>query len=226
MSSNDKRTSCIQCGTCCRKGGPALHREDSALLQNSVIRPENLITIRKGEQAFSPLTGKVEPTPCELVKINGRQGEWTCCFFDDATAACTIYSNRPYECRLLECWRTEKILSVVYKDTLTRHDIIHRRDKVMELIMIHEHQCPSTRIEELLSELSGDIDTKDIIAELTELVRHDLAIRTHAIRHAVLPEALELFILGRPLFKQLAGLGIDTIEKKGNVYLQWHHGQY
>lgn len=118
MNALHARTSCIQCGTCCRKGGPVLHHEDKGLLDSGLIRAEHLITIRKGEPAFSPLSGKVEPASCELIKINGRKGEWTCCFFDAETPACTIYAHRPLECRLLECWDTEKLISVINKNTL------------------------------------------------------------------------------------------------------------
>ena len=220
MQTMNERTSCIQCGTCCRKGGPALHFEDKQLLDTGFIRPEHLITIRKGEPTFSPLSGKVEPAPCELIKINGRQGEWTCCFFDTEAMACSIYSHRPLECHLLECWNTEKLLPIIDKDTLTRVDIIRPDDIVLDLIAIHEKHCPSMQVEELLAELSHD-KNPSTLAKLTELVRKDLAVRGHASNHYNLPLEVEFFILGRPLFKQLAGLGLDFFEKNGEVYLQW-----
>lgn len=221
MNATQEQTSCKQCGTCCRKGGPVLHHEDKRLLDAGFIRPEHLITIRKGEPAFSPLSGKVEPAPCELIKINGRQGEWTCCFFDTETPACSIYAHRPLECRLLECWNTEKLISVINKNALARADIIRPDDVVMDLIAIHEQHCPSTRIEELLAELSNDSNTSTL-AELTEIVRKDLVVRSHASTHFKLPLQVEFFILGRPLFKQLAGLGLDLLEKDGEVHLQWN----
>jgi hypothetical protein len=90
----------------------------------------------------------------------------------------------------------------------------------MDLIAIHEQNCPSPRIEELLAELSSDNNTSTL-AELTEMVRKDLTVRAHASKHFKLPLAVEFFILGRPLFKQLAGLGLDLVEKDGKVHLHW-----
>jgi len=225
MTTVQERKSCIQCGTCCRKGGPALHFDDMELLQGSFIRPEHLITIRKGEPVYSPLTGRIEPATRELVKINGRQGEWTCYFFDANTSACTIYRHRPLECRLLECWDTEKLVAIINQDALARVNIIHPDDGVLNLIAIHEQECPSLRIKELIGELSGKTrDKETAIRKLTDLVRADLEIRSHAITHYGLSLEVEFFILGRPLFRQLAGLGIDTFERDGAVYLQWNQG--
>ncbi|MCX5877405.1 MAG: YkgJ family cysteine cluster protein, partial [Deltaproteobacteria bacterium] len=62
---------CKQCGTCCRKGGPALTREDLDLIRQGHIRHDQLITIRQGELGYNPATGKLEPVPVELLKIRG-----------------------------------------------------------------------------------------------------------------------------------------------------------
>ena len=59
--------SCIRCGTCCLKGDPVLHHEDKKILLAGHIGYQHLVTIRKGELAFDPLSGKVEPVPKELV---------------------------------------------------------------------------------------------------------------------------------------------------------------
>lgn len=91
----------------------------------------------------------------------------------------------------------------------------------MDLIAVHEQNCPSTRIGELLAELSSDGNTATL-AELTEMVRRDLTVRAHASKHFKLPLEVEFFILGRPLFKQLAGLGLDLLEKDGEIHLHWH----
>ena len=57
-------TGCMRCGTCCTKGGPALHKEDKDILLDGHIGRERLVTIRKGELAFSPISGKIL-TPSE-----------------------------------------------------------------------------------------------------------------------------------------------------------------
>ena len=82
-STPDGATSCIRCGTCCKKGGPALHLEDKEILLAGHIKRESLITIRKGELALSPLSGRPGPVEKELVKIAGKGKGWVCCFFDE-----------------------------------------------------------------------------------------------------------------------------------------------
>ena len=123
-SASKNQAGCLRCGTCCTKGGPALHKEDKDILLDGHIGRERLVTIRKGELAFSPLSGKLEPLQKELVKIAGKGNGWSCCFYDTEKASCSIYSHRPLECRILKCWDTEQLLSVVGKDTLARADIL------------------------------------------------------------------------------------------------------
>ncbi len=111
---------CRRCGTCCRNGGPALHREDIALLRRGSISHADLITIRIGEPAYSPLVDRVEPSAFELVKVAGTAASWTCRFFSAADNRCLIYENRPLECRLLNCREPEPLLAVIGRDTLVR----------------------------------------------------------------------------------------------------------
>jgi Fe-S-cluster containining protein len=61
------RNHCIRCGTCCLKGGPVLHHADKKILLAGHIGYQHLITIRKGEFAFNPVSAKVEPTSQELI---------------------------------------------------------------------------------------------------------------------------------------------------------------
>src|SRR4030065_1553251 len=127
-------TRCIRCGTCCKKGGPSLHLEDKKILLAGHIKRESLITIRKGELAFFPLSGRPEPIEKELIKIAGKGKGWVCFFFDEKESSCAIYAHRPLECRLLKCWDTAQLLSVIGKETMTRTDILGEDEPVMRLI--------------------------------------------------------------------------------------------
>lgn len=72
---------CKRCGTCCSKGGPALHMDDLPLIRDHRLALSELITIRLGEPVFSPLVNAIEPSRTELIKVSGRNGSWTCRFF-------------------------------------------------------------------------------------------------------------------------------------------------
>ena len=58
------------------------------------------------------------------------------------------------------------------------------------------------------------------MAELTDMVRKDMAIRAHALSTPDLPDEIELFVFGRPLFKILHNFGIVVQELGGILYLK------
>ncbi len=211
---------CKQCGTCCRKGGPALHQEDRDILRAGQIELKHLVTIRKGEMAFSPLTDTPQATDRELIKTAGRGSNWTCCFFDEQTNTCTIYENRPLECRLLQCWDTAPLKAVINKDILARTDIIGPDDPILEFIKAHEQACPCSRVTSLAADLSDPAAGESILAELTELVRLDLQIRARAVAAFDIPVAVELFYFGRPLFVLLSPYGIGIHEDHEGIHLR------
>jgi Fe-S-cluster containining protein len=212
-------TSCIRCGTCCTKGGPTLHAGDRQIILEGHIGIEHLITIRRGELAYTPAGEGLQPLQQELVKIAGKGRGWECLFFNEAESACMIYGQRPLECRILKCWDTSELLSVICKDSLTRADIMDPKDPMLELIDLHEKICAVQAMENILSSLSDGDDNPTSLIELEELVREDLSIRAEAVSKFALPLAAELFMLGRPLFKLLSGRGIAIQEKHGKLHL-------
>ena len=60
---------CRQCGTCCRKGGPALHVEDSYLLEEGIIQLQDLVTFRAGELVRDTSNNGVVPLPAEIATL-------------------------------------------------------------------------------------------------------------------------------------------------------------
>jgi Fe-S-cluster containining protein len=116
--------SCSRCGTCCRKGGPALHREDRHLVEQGLIHTRHLYTIRRGEWVHDPITGALVQASGDIIKIKGASGTWACRFFEDGPHTCRIYADRPLECRTLTCWNTAGIERVYEIDRLTREDLI------------------------------------------------------------------------------------------------------
>lgn len=207
---------CKQCGTCCRKGGPTLSREDLDLVRQGYIRHDQLLTIRQGEMGYNPATGRLEPVPVELLKIRGQGSGWTCLFLAEKGNGCTIYAHRPATCRILQCWQPEPLLATIYQNTLRRADLINPDDPILAEIERHERACPGKVFTDLLAEGGGT----ENLARLSELVRADLAIRGEVAKTAGLSLELEFFLFGRPLFKQLAGYGIEWVEENGEIRLE------
>ena len=218
---SDEQKECRQCGTCCRKGGPALHLEDRDLLREGKIAYRDLVTIREGEMAYSPVSGALESADRELVKINGRAGEWTCLFFAEDSSSCAIYDMRPLECRLLKCWDTIDVLAVVGRDTISRHDLVDAGDLIHDLIAHQQRECPAEVVAAAVASWHQQQENEKCRAVLADLMRRDLALRDHAIDELGLPANVEFFVFGRPLFKQLAGFGVGIREVAGRLEFLW-----
>ncbi|MFC1844736.1 YkgJ family cysteine cluster protein [Thermodesulfobacteriota bacterium] len=212
------KTKCERCGTCCMKGGPALHLEDKKLLEQKFIERESLITIRKGEPVFSLEENKTEWAGNEIVKLKGTHTEWSCIFYEQKTSSCSKYQHRPLECVLLKCWDTAELEAIAGKRLLSRFDIISQNEPVMNYIQKHENECGLEILHQLITKPQKTFDN-NILAELNELVNKDLAIRSEALIDLNFTLDLELFYFGRPVFKILSQFGLIPREKNGEIYL-------
>ena len=217
MTGNTTKTACARCGTCCRKGGPALHYEDRTLLQNNFLNLEHLITIRKGEPVFSPAAANPEPAESEIIKIKGKGAEWTCFFFKEKDAACAIYDHRPLECSLLKCWETADLEKIAGRNLISRHDIIAPHDPVLPFIKKHDDKCSLEELDRLLSAVNLENTRQQAVTDLTALVNTDMALRTHVHARLHLSLDLELFFFGRPLFIILNQFGLE-VHEENSVY--------
>lgn len=208
---------CRRCGTCCRNGGPALHRDDIVLLRSGGISHADLVTIRIGEPAHSPLIDRVEPSTYELIKLAGTGASWSCRFFSAGENRCLIYDERPLECRLLNCREPEALLRVIGKNTVARSDLINPADPVRSLIDEHEKRCSYAELNVLSGELKENGMNVRARNRLSDLLQVDIDLRRQALEHWRLPPAMEMFIFGRPLFLSVQQMGITVVEENGRL---------
>lgn len=213
------QNACRRCGACCIQGGPALHRRDLDLVRSGRIAQNRLVTLRKGELAHNPRTGKVQAVRAELVKIGGSGRDWCCSYYIKADKGCGIYANRPQACEALKCWDTGEILDLVEQDLLSCLDILAVDNPMVPVIMDLERLCPCPDIEGIaagLYDLSAERK-----GEVEDMAGRDLRFRTKAIKDHGLLLADELFYFGRPLFQLLQQLGIGVSESRTGVTLHW-----
>jgi len=210
MKKKQQQTTCLRCGVCCRKGGPALHGGDLSLVRAGHLPLAHLITIRRGELAHNPLIDRIEPVARELVKIRGIGGQWCCCYYDSAGKGCSIYGNRPVACEALKCWQPEESLALVGRNLLSRLDILEEDDPLRPYVLEHERLCPCPDMGEVEKNLVGQ--PEEVLPSLEIQVNRDLAFRDQVIRQLDLSLAQETFLFGRPLFQLLQALGVMVSE--------------
>lgn len=204
---------CSCCGTCCRKGGPALHQQDGRLLQDGVLRAQDLCSFRAGELVRDTGEGHVVPLPQELVKIaaprSARPDDWTCRFLTTQNT-CFLYGRHPAECQALYCQSPEKLMKMNGEARLDRKaacELLAAPPWWAELMEAHEERCGYDKLTALASILEQDETAR---REFLESVEYDRVFRDLVIeKKAALAEELD-FLFGRPLLRTIIMFGIDA----------------
>ena len=193
---------CQRCGTCCIKGGPALHEADLGLLEH--IPMSDVVCLRRGEMAFDPRTQSLQPLPLELMKIRGKGRGWECVYFLSQAKSCSIYGHRPQECRSLFCADTASVLEAMAAPTLSRADIVPQESGLWDCITDHENSFP---VGQALRLAKGETDFAGAIcAELDDLIRREIYFR-QVLGDKVQAADEDLWAyLGRPLWLVLLPL--------------------
>ena len=204
---------CIRCGTCCKKGGPCFHIEDRMLIEKGKIPATFLYTIRKGELARDNVRGCLKPVDSDVVKIKSKIDSWACILFDAVKKTCTLYDDRPLECRVLNCRDTRGLERIYADDRLTRADLVSKVKGLWDLINDHQARCDYKNIQPLIHNLAGS-RRQNARRKLLEIIRYDAEIRKLVVARGGLdPEMLD-FLFGRPLTNTLKNCGI-RIHQKG-----------
>jgi Fe-S-cluster containining protein len=199
MESEKKIESCIRCGTCCERGGPTLHSEDRIFLQEGVLRPINLFTLRAGELAYHPLEERLIELSDDMIKIKSMDESSACTFYNAEQKACFIYEDRPLECRALKCWDTGDIEGLFMQDLLSRLDLCPKGSVIAEMISAYDRSFPPGRIYGLLSEAASPEGAQQTDPEIERMLSTDDAFRQKVVEALGLKEDELEFFFGRPV---------------------------
>ena len=194
------QTHCRHCGTCCRKGGPALHLEDRELVESGMIPLNRLFTIRQGEPAYDNVTDVIAPSVTDIIKVKSLKGSRpVCCFYDAPSKGCSIYDDRPAECRALKCWDTQEIEEMYNCRRLTRRHLLSRVEGLWELVQDHQERCDYGEVAELAAHLKQVQPRPGSHQKLLALINYDESLRQVAQEQAKLDPEMMSFFFGRPL---------------------------
>ncbi len=213
------QTSCIRCGTCCKKGGPSLHLEDKTLVENGKIPAKYLFTIRKHELSYDNIKEVIIPAESDIIKIKAQKGKHTCMFFDDSISGCNIYENRPKECRVLKCWDTKEISQIYATNRLTRRDLVSNIKGLWELIEDHQDRCSYQTIKKLAHTAQRTTNNKEAIESLLEMIKYDANMRPLIIKKGGMDAKMLKFLFGRPLMDTIKMFGFRISKGKDRLEL-------
>lgn len=192
-------TTCQRCGTCCLKGGPALHAADAVLFSGQdALDLSVIVTYRAGEPLHDQVQERVLALKHELLKLRSKPSSQACVFYEHKTRACGLYQRRPEECRVLSCRETSALAAMYDKDRLRRSDLLPGGHPILAVLAEHETLVPVARIAPLAECFrAGGQEAKDAEAELVRMALADQAFRKNLASHAGIGPEYHDFFFGR-----------------------------
>ena len=211
-------TECIRCGTCCKKGGPSFHLEDKVLIEKGIILSKYLYTIREDELCYDNVKESILPAASDIIKIKGQKDSVTCIFFNEKENECTIYDNRPVECRALKCWDTREIENIYSKNRLTRKDLISTIEGLWDLVEDHQRRCSYETLKFFIDALNKD-KKDEALKGIFDIIEYDAQIRELVVQKGDLDPEMTDFIFGRPITETIRMYGFKLIKQDDNYRL-------
>lgn len=215
----DVLPTCVQCGECCRQGSPTLHQEDLELLQQGRIPWSRIFTLRKGEPVRPP-HGENEGKPFflldERIKIRERPQGQGCVFLEGESDLCSIYADRPIQCRAQACWDPTQSRELGKGIYLTRKDIFEKVDAVMQIMIEHEKRCSFEALHAAFRQLQEN-GGEDDIKKFLGLVSYEDHFRNFVSeKFQIPPDHLEL-VLGRSFTDLMPIFGLKVVQESGST---------
>jgi Fe-S-cluster containining protein len=206
-SAYETRSYCIRCGVCCKNHAPTLLMDDMVLLNKNIIRPEHLFTVRKGEPGYCNFNDETVELESEMIKVKSKTGSNTCIFFQGFDRSCSIYENRPSQCRTQECWAGESTLPM--QALMSRKDIFERIEPLWKIICAHEKRCNHDEWKRGLSRLEATRGHS--VEELLAILRYDQTVREFIGERFGMDEEIIELVVGRPIESFLSFHGLELL---------------
>ncbi|MBM3301445.1 MAG: YkgJ family cysteine cluster protein, partial [Deltaproteobacteria bacterium] len=210
------RPYCIRCGACCKTGSPILTLEDPGIFRKDLLKPEHLLTIRRGEVTYDSRTRSSQPAAHEMIKIREVPDSRACLFYDDWDKGCSIYEDRPHRCRVQECWNPEAAARDD-SEPITRQDLLQASGALWDVIARHEERCSIPDFSRSMARLAS---TKgQTVGEIIEFLKYDQHVRSFISEKLNLaPETMDFFF-GRPLRELVQPYGLKVEEQRDGSFL-------
>lgn len=202
---------CVQCGECCRKGSPSLHMDDLELLRGEKISWDQLVTLRRGEPVRSPFNGKLFFLLDERIKIKEKEGTQECVFLDGESDLCSIYENRPVQCRAQACWDSTAAEQLAEQPYLTRRDIFQDVELLMDLMSEHDRRCAFEKLHNAFQRLEQE-KNEALLDEIVNLLAYEDHFRHFLAKQLNIPENVLHLVFGRSFAElvPLFGFRVET----------------
>ncbi len=212
----DTRPYCIKCGECCSKGSPTLTLDDVSLLRKGKIGPNDVFTIRTGEVVSDNRVESTLKNQEERIKIRETADDKTCIFYQKWNRECSIYDDRPAQCRLQECW-DPKPEAFSDLSPLTRYDLLQDTGDIWQIIQRHDERCSHEDFSREISRLGA---TKgQTVEKMLELLSFDHHVREFVTQELGIDgQTLEL-LFGRPLSDSLHYYGLEIEEQSDGTFI-------
>ncbi|MGO9739904.1 MAG: YkgJ family cysteine cluster protein [Desulfomonilaceae bacterium] len=210
------RPYCVKCGECCSNGSPTLSIDDMNLFESRTLKPNDVFTLRKGETVFDSRLETSVPNELERIKIRETPGEKTCIFYQKWNRECSIYDERPEQCRIQECWAPNSV-AYTRKSPLNRRRLFEAAGDIWKIIEKHEERCS---YEDLSREISRLAATKgQTVENILEFLSFDHHVREFVSEKlGIGAETLDL-LFGRPLKDSLKFYGLTLDERKDGTFV-------
>jgi Fe-S-cluster containining protein len=190
--------------------------EDLNRVRRGTIPLRDLFTICPGEPIHDNVKGNIRQAANDHIKIQPRKGSYSCRYYDAAQRVCTIYAQRPIQCRVLKCWDPTALEALYHQNHLTRKDLLGDIPGLWDLVDTHGRRCDARenarRAERLRARSEGWPKAE---AQLLESLRYDQSLREIIHAQGRPDPALLPFLLGRPLLQRLAPLKLRLIHTAG-----------
>jgi Fe-S-cluster containining protein len=207
--------SCVQCGECCRKGSPTLQLEDLDLLSQGKIPWDCLVTLRRGEPVRSPFEDKLVFLVDERIKIREKPETQECEFLDSESSLCTVYEDRPVQCRAQVCWDSAEAKQLAKQPYLTRRDIFKEVELLLKLIAEHDDRFAFAKLQAAFSRLE---ETRgESVQEIIQLLAQERHYRHFLAEQLNIPGNMLELVFGRSFEKLVTLFGFKVrVEEDGS----------